>query len=381
MLSKPFTYLNLSDIHFFHSLTPTEYTTESLTEYFDDFKPTSRFAGLDMILFGGDITDDRRDFKDPCVYLMKEWFYRLMVFCCEHDIALRILRGTPSHEYDQSRNLIPMAMAFGNKLDFKYIDVLHIEHHDKWDIDILYVPDEWAGSAQICQTQVTKLLADKGLDKVDIACMHGMFDYQLPELGEHKLKHDSKFYLDIVKYFINIGHVHRCTTFDRILAQGSFERLAHGEEEKKGGILCCIDPNKESRFEFIENKRAKIFKTVNVKTKDLDKAIEQVSKVADTLPERSHIRISCTKDHPILNSLQAFKLSYPLLYWKTDKKDKDDKPAADAFSELMNIQADYIPISITKDTIVQQIMDKVLSKTDLDGRQQMILSEELGLLK
>lgn len=380
MLNKPFTYLNISDIHLFHRTNPTEYICGSIAEYFDDFSDRSRFTKLDMIAIGGDITDDRVDFKSPTVFQFFDIFNRLMKFCVKHEITLRILRGTPNHEYDQSRNLIPMAESFGEALDFRYVDTLYIEHLDKWGIDMLYVPDEWAGSAQKCQEQVLDLLKEKGLEQVDIACMHGMFDYQLPEIAEHILKHDSSFYLKVVKYFINIGHVHTCVTMDRILPQGSFDRLAHGEEEKKGGIICYLEPNKPGRFEFIENKRAKIFKTVNVRAKDLDKGLEQVSKVADSLVNESHIRIMTTKDNPIVNSLQSFKVRFPFLYWKLEKKDNVENDVKDTFSELIALNTDYTAISITRESVISQVMDCVLKKYELDGRHQSLLTQELKLL-
>lgn len=380
MLAKPFKYLNISDIHFFHKNTPTEYICESLTHYFGDFQDTSRFTDLDMILIGGDITDDRRDYKDPDVFTMNEWFYRLMVFCVKHSIALRILRGTPSHEYDQSKNLMHLAKAFGDKLDFLYVDTLYIEHYDKFDMDILYVPDEWAASAAKCQEQVQELLKQKDLTKVDIACMHGMFDYQLPDVADHLLKHDSSFYLEIVRYFINIGHVHIASTFDRILAQGSFDRLAHGEEAKKGGILCTIHAGVSSKFEFIENTKAKIYKTVSVKTKDIEKGLEQVSKVASSLPDDSHIRIMTTKDNPIVNSLQAFKLQFPLLYWKIEKKDEDEKDKPNDYNSVLSLDSKYQSISITSESIVDQILGKISGKQELDGKQYLLLKQELELL-
>ena len=44
------------------------------------------------------------------------------------------------------------------------------------------------------------------------------------------------------------------SVFERILAQGSFDRLAHNEEEDKGGIVVTIDKvNGNHSYRFIKN--------------------------------------------------------------------------------------------------------------------------------
>ena len=80
-----------------------------------------------------------------------------------------------------------------------------------------------------------------GLTKVDYAVMHGQFDYQLPKHITGMPRHDSQKYLDIVKHYIFIGHIHTHSVYDRIIAQGSFDRLTHGQEEPKGYVVSIVD--------------------------------------------------------------------------------------------------------------------------------------------
>lgn len=377
-LKKKISYLTISDIHEFNDQNETSYIADSICAYFDDFKDTSRFAKMDIIFLAGDIFDYFKDTKNPDLVIVLVWMQRLMGFCARHGIKLRVLEGTPGHDYKQGRNFEPLAKTFGDKLDYKYVEVLSIERMEDLGIDVLYVPDEWGGSAAECKLQVQELLDRYGLEKVDIACMHGMFDFQIPDLGEHPLKHDSEWYMGIVRYFINIGHDHVFKTFNRILVQGSFDRIAHGEEGKKGGIVCHLDPGGENSFEFIENTRARIFKTITVKTKDLEKGIEQVRKVLEGLPSNAHVRISSGPSNPINSVIDNFKLAYPGMKFKKHKDKKQIEDTPDKLRETMELGSTYTSVAITSDNIVSLVMSAV--ETAMEPQQAELLRGELEAL-
>lgn len=368
-LKKNIAYLTVSDIHLFHDQNETSYICESFFEYMDGWRSTSRFSKLDIIFIAGDIFETYRDTKHPDNVHVNRWMYQLMLFCKTHGIKLRILYGTPGHDYKQSKNFEGMAAAFGPELDYKYFEVLSIEKMDDLGISILYVPDEWAGSAAVCKEQVIELLDRNGLDQVDIACMHGMFDFQIPDLGVHPLKHDSEWYHGIVRSYINIGHDHTFKTFGRIIVQGSFDRMAHGEEGKKGAVVCHLRTDGEHAFEFIENKRARTFKTIVVKTRDLEQAVEQVRKILDKLPTNSHIRISTARDNSINTVIDEFRRAHPGMKFKKHEDKKQKENAGNAFQETVSLTQTYTAISLNEDNIIQQTLDnlsKQLSPQELD---------------
>ena len=376
-LKKNIDYLTLSDIHCLNDLNETSYISGSIRHYFSDFSPSSPFKDLDIIFLAGDIFDTYRDSKSKDVVLVLGWMRELMGFCARHSIKLRVLKGTPGHDYDQSELFTPLSMAYEETLDYKYVSVLSIEKMEDLGISVLYVPDEWAGSAAKCKEQVIDMLDMHGIEKVDIACMHGMFDFQIPDLGEHPLKHDTQWYLSIVKYFINIGHDHGFKTFDRVLVQGSFDRIAHGEEGKKGGIVCHLRDT-ESWFEFVENKRARIFKTITVKTKDLDEAIEQVRKIVDKLPDNAHVRISTSSDNPILTVIDEFKRAHPKMTFKKHKDKKQSDLKANELTETVGLSTAYDTIAITPGNIVELVLQNI--QPALEPHAKSLLIPELELL-
>lgn len=375
MLKKDISYLTLSDIHTLNDSNETGYICESIREYFSDFKPTSRFVDLDIIFLAGDIFDTYKDSKSNDVVKVIGIMRELMSFCVRHDIKLRVLKGTPGHDYDQSELFTPIALAYEGKLDYKYAEVLSIEKMDDLGLSVLYVPDEWAGSAAKCREQVIDLMRMHHLEKIDIACMHGMFDFQIPDLGEHPLKHDTQWYLSIIRYFINIGHDHTFKTFDRIIVQGSFDRIAHGEEGKKGGVVCYLRPGAESWFDFIENKRARIYKTITVKSKDLDTAIEQVRKVLDKLPDNSHVRISTGPDNPILTVMDEFKRANPKMIFKKHKDKKQHIESVNELAKAVSLASTYEVVALTKSNIVEMILSNM--STPLTPEANDLLLSEL----
>lgn len=365
-------YLTVSDIHFLHTSNETLYICDSFFHYFDGYSSKSRFIDLDIIFIAGDIFDINRDSKNPDLILVLNWFRSLASFCMNFGIKLRVLEGTPGHDYRQPRLFDAVAKAMGSGLDYRYIDVLEIEIMRDLDLSILYIPDEWKKSAAKAQEDVIEAMSHSGLDFIDIGIMHGMFDFQIPELGEHHpLKHDSRWYLEHISGFINIGHDHKFKTMDRILVQGSFDRISHGEEGKKGGIVCTLDPVNGNSFEFIENKRARVFKTIVVKNKELDSILKQVNKVLSNIPEDSHVRFSSAPGNPVFTLLDEFKKSYPRM---TFKKHHDKKQLAEhksALEETISLTSTYVSISLTKETIVQTTLDSLVG----------LSSEELSILK
>lgn len=382
VLKKRISYLTISDIHTLNKLTSTEFIADSLFHYFDGFKSTSPFAKLDIIFLAGDIFDYYEDSKSPNIALVMNFMKLLMGFCVKHKIKLRSVYGTPSHDWKQARLFAPIAAAFGDALDYKYTEELEIEIMEDLGISVLYVPDEWKNSAAKAKEDVQKALDDAGLEKVTLAIMHGMFDFQIPDLPiDHPLKHDSKWYLEKVETYINIGHDHVFKTLDRILVQGSFDRIAHGEEGKKGGIVCTLDPVLGNSFEFVENKRAKIFKTITVKTRDIDQAAEQIKNVLKDIPNHSHIRISSTPDNPIFTVFNELKRSHPTLTFKKhkDKKQVREQEKNNKLQETIDLKSSYTSVTIVPDNIVGLIKDS-MDLVDVSEEDLELLSYELERL-
>ena len=366
-------YLVLSDVHLGSKNNPTEGIITNLDTFFEDYSPKSDHCKLDIIFIAGDLFDRLLDMDDENTHLIKLWLDRLSRFCSRENISLRILKGTPSHDWNQSSQAETVWKISQTPGDFKYIDTLSIEYMEKHDIHVLYVPDEWAGTTQETLDQVKTLMAEMQLKTVDIAIMHGLFNYQLPGVGKTTSKHDELSYLELVKYFINIGHIHTHSTYERILAQGSFDRLTHGEEEPKGAMLMILDPDDGNKFFFLENKKAKIFKTITLKLADVDRCLEFIDKQLLKIPINSYIRIKARKDHGVYQAFEELKLRYPLYHLsKKSLEDEEEAVHNEYINDLLGME--YSSVQIERSNITTLLFDEIQKKHSLNTAQQTIFN-------
>lgn len=367
-------YLVISDIHLFHKNTPTDFIVDNLDVFFEQYSPTSAFAKLDAIFVAGDMFETLSLIGEEVVCAMG-WFYRLFDFCARHSIVLRVLEGTPSHDAGQGKFLVPIAQRYNEKLDFKYINKLDIERIDSLGLSVLYVPDEWLGSTHKTQLAVEELMDTNSVTQVDIAIMHGLFSFQVPELKKPHLKHDEVFFLNKVRYFINIGHDHKPKTHLRIIVQGSFDRLRHGEEHPKGACWCYLRQDGNHGYVLLENKLAKVYTAIHVRLKDLDKAMDYVRKKVSDLAPNSFVEIKAKPGHPILQNIDLLRKEFVFLNFTKDQIDDDDKPVNKIAAVLQS--PEYTPVSLTKDNIVERVTEEVaqnksLSQDDLLRLKQML---------
>lgn len=346
-------YVVVSDIHLGHRKNPTERITNNLK---NTLLPLFE-KGFQILFIAGDLFDRLLDNTMSDNTSAKLWIFWLLQQCEKHQVKLRVLEGTPSHDRKQSSEFDTIYHIASSSIDYKYIPYLYIEYIEDLNINVLYVPDEWHTDPQETFKQVKTLLKEKALDQVDIAIMHGQFGYQLKNVPDKIPRHQEDQYLGIVKYMVHIGHVHQYSQFERIIAQGSFDRLAHGEEDAKGLVWANI--YKEGTFDhfFIENKHALIFKTILIKNQDYQTAIEELDKKISKYPEGSYIRIKAKKNHPLFLDFNKVELRYLRYYLSRQISDQKEE-----YKTLTNIDTglfDYTAFAITKENIGQLLKEEL----------------------
>ena len=368
MKKSKISYLVLSDIHLGHNINTTENIINNLQLYFkDNYK---EFSKLDMICIAGDVFDKLLVSSSIDFILSTEWLTELIVFCKQHDIILRILEGTPSHDRNQSKVITSIIKKLNIELDYKYIDTLYIEHHNRLGIDILYIPDEYKHKAEDTYKEVLELLTERKLKKVDIAFIHGQFHYQLP-MVKLDSSHNMEDYLNIVKYYISVGHIHNPSVYERIIAQGSFDRLAHNEEEDKGGVMITLT-EKESSFKFVYNKNAMIFKTYRFDKETIEEITNILDKDLKKMKDKSNIRIISNSEEFLSSNIKDLRLRYPNINIKIEKNKNKEENKFNIIEELPKIET----FSITKDNILDLITLE-LNKYNLTEKEIKELKSEV----
>lgn len=351
----------------------------NLDKYFDNYTDQSPFVELDFICIVGDLFDKEISFGSSAVTASLLWVSRLAHFCARHKIVLRLLRGTYSHDKDQCRQieaLIKSLTHLSDSLDFRYFETLDIEIHERLGISMLFIPDNHAPTTEITLAAVKSKMSQLGLEQVDFTFMHGTFRYQL-KYGKDEHKHIESEYLALTKHYVFVGHIHNHSFYERIISHGSFDRLSHGEEEAKGGIVWKVDSNHERQFQFWPNTSAKIFKTVVLSYDDLDNSLKQISKEIKDLPEGSYVRIAATKNHPAILGLVEIQNRWPDLVFTKEGLDGLENEANSL--QLIDAVRDdgFVPVVIDETNVVDMVLFGVLEKNQLSAREQQRLKEIL----
>lgn len=372
LMMTNFNYLVLSDIHLGALNTPASEILDNLTEYFLNFSDESDLAKLDVLFIAGDLWDSAIQLSSNVVDLAIPWIHRLFRWAARNDVVVRVLEGTPSHDRRQGKLLNHILKVSELEVDFAYVDQLSIEYMERFKKHILYVPDECRTTADAIQNDIELMLLEKNLQQVDIAIMHGMFKYQLGFIPPNPHVLDEEWFLSIVRGYIHIGHIHIASQYNRIIAQGSFDRLAHGEEDPKGGVLVKqINENEYCHF-FIENPKAKIYKTVKV-SGEVEKALKVVDREIKNLPHGSYVRIQAVSTHAIFQSFETLIKKYPLFTFSKKAVAEDSEETI--VSE--QITQNYVPVILNERTIINAIVDEVMSKHPLLPEEEISLRDYL----
>lgn len=359
--------LTISDVHLGNRNTPSEFILNNLTKFFGDFGIKDNFPDLKVIFFAGDLWDDSIQMSSSTVSGFFHFWSRFTRWCHRKQITVRILEGTPKHDRRQGETIASFTQIVCPELDFRYVNKLSIEHMACIGTSVLYVPDEWRPTADQCYQDVIDLMAEEKLSSVGIGIMHGMFAYQLGTIPMNAKVHKEELYLNLVEHFVSVGHIHTRSQYERIFAQGSFDRIAHGEPLAKGAWYFKANPEKGWTPIFMENKTAKIYETVTVDG-DLGKALKKIDKAIKDLPNGSYVRIVAPAGHEVFQAMDGFLAKYPFLYFSR----KAGKAEIEA--EVVSEAPSFRVMNLNRQTLNEAIFGEVIARHDLSPEQSKRLN-------
>jgi len=348
--------LELSDVHIGH---PKTTTPEVLATLYQIFSNTEDFAKVDIVFIAGDFFDRQLYLSSDPVRLVEEWILYFLRLCKKLDVVVRVLEGTPSHDWKQSERFIKLNEHAKIGCDVRYFSAMEIEHIDRFGIDVLYIPDEYRSTTDAVWDEVVQTLAAKNLDKVDYVVMHGAFEHQMPKHTHGKLQlHNADRYLSICRSYIFVGHVHLYSQYQRILSAGSTQRLSHGEEGPKGHLRVQRHEVYDDIITFVENRGAKKYITVACEKLDQEEALAKIQRALRNLPKDSHVRVSCRKQDPAITLTSRLELEYPNYHWSIRETGKNNTDAIILVDNRHEIQR----LTIKPDNIGTLLLDRIRHK-------------------
>ncbi len=347
--------LEFSDIHFLHPRTPTRHIVDNFLHYLHQYDNVP----VDLVIIAGDVFDRDVSFNDRDITDVIGWFFEVALWCAKKNATLRVLEGTPSHDAAQARHFGEMIGNARIPVDYRYIDTVMVEKIPHLDLSILYVNDEYHPDTEVTLRDAKAAIKDANLTQVDIAVMHGCFNYQLPPAASKAPRHNESEYLSLVKHYIFIGHHHTHSVYDRIIASGSFDRLSHGQEEPKGFIDATIKTGEDS-FYFIENEKAMQYLTLTPRSKTMEGVSKEIKRAISTLQMGSFLRLRLPTDHPASVGFNSLKRDYEFYYLSKIGMDEDNEDPVRVIEDMDIIQ--YIPVTITENNIIPLILEEAIRR-------------------
>ena len=332
----------ISDIHLFHPQTHTSLIIENLDKAFPDNAET---AALDVIHIDGDLFDTDVPYADGLVPLIESWALRFLRRCSKHDIMLRVLAGTYSHDRNQSRMFDKLKTLHNLDVDLLYVDKVWVEHSEKLATTILYVPDFTTIDEQTVWGMVETAMNEAGVSRVGYAHIHGGWSYQMPDMpAVQRLCHRMDKYLAIVDNYISSGHIHTPSIYARIYCNGSFDRLNQGEEEPKGHWRFWVPKDGKDEITFIVNEGAQTYTRVDVMGLPLEEAISRIESVAKVLRVDSRIEIQSVRGDPIFGAIPRMRTMYPNLVWSIKALARAENAKSNPMEQLVITTHTRLPL-------------------------------------
>lgn len=337
-------------------------------------------AELDILFIVGDFFDGLLDMNGQAGWTAGCIIAELIALAKEHMFLIRVVRGTFSHDRMQNQffQIESTPSYIGRDLLVRVFDSISIEHLEELNLDVMYVPDDLP--CDDAMSAVREKLDEYQLKRVDIMLNHGYWGHLLPKGIPHEPPntfHAERFD-DLVRGVILNGHVHQPSVYRKVISNGSFERLCHGEEEAKGFFVIYYDTvSGQSTHTFVENIYATVFRTFNCtkwRTEEdvLDEYGAWMTNVLNSdisTSESVFIRIVCD-DPLLLQAVLTFTRQNSTKIILTSKKSsrKEDEDSEDiqiSVSELPMITEANLPEMIAKFLSSTKGID--IAITDIEG--------------
>ena len=337
---------------------------------------------VQFVNIGGDLFDEALGFGDVSVLCILAFITEFLKLCDENDVTVRVLKGTHLHDRTQLKTIPTLHQSNGLKNDLRYFDKVSLEYIERFDMRVLYIPDNTPQkTSDDVMRDVADLMAKAGWDYVDYVFIHAYFQHVVPDNVEMKCKVFRVDQFEFVKRAVMIGHVHTHHTNGMFIYHGSTDRTHQGEEEAKGCILVHDGgDDKPVRFRFIENKEAFVFRTYRVshftEVSNIVDEIEQKFKNED-LNKPLYVRI----EHPdaILRTaaVKELKRKYPEVVYShrnPDKKNKNNVRDSKELIESLTLSSAPTPQNLPE-AVIAHLASVGMTTTLTESRVRTMLEQ------
>lgn len=281
--------VNISDIHI--GKKDDMKLKEELEIFFDYLKDTE---DIDMITISGDLFDRVLTANEYGTTLALEFIQRLIDLYIP-EIAIRIIKGTRSHDFNQLDILKVFKEKAGSH--FKIIEKNEVEVFNGYKI--LYLPEEYPTDYDDFYKENLLGVEDKVYDFI---IGHGMIDFiaftGYEDDSENRVHgtptHKADDLIRVTKGPIIFGHIHEKQEYkNKIYYTGSYSRYSFDTPSEKGFMVFDIDDDDPSKFKmtFIENTKAPTYAVLDIDKLNLEGVDDHVKYIKELSDKYDFVKI------------------------------------------------------------------------------------------
>lgn len=293
--------IGIGDLHFGHPRINAESLYKKLRAcLYPELKDTH------LLMLTGDTYDQLLTVNSKAYHFACMFISDLLNISSQTGMQVRILHGTFTHDRDQLSVFntlhIPLPRA-----RFKVINSIYVEEITELramdeelpiKLHVGYIPDNlpYKYSTDAVE-QLKNMMTVAGYDRLDILVGHGTFEHVTVNTA-HKpaCLFTIQQFERIVQGPIIMGHIHTPGNTRNVYYCGSFERIAHGEEEDKGFYVFTEDTRQPNswRARFVKNTFTVPFYTITPEvTTDIPKITQAfITNVEELFPhKRGYLRV------------------------------------------------------------------------------------------
>lgn len=279
---KPCVTVNISDLHFGAPRLDPLRQADNLREYL-----FPEIVKSQMLTITGDVYHKPLMVNSLAADTTTAFILDMLTVADQHNVTVRAVRGTYSHDLDQMRHIATLHKHNKFKNDFKYYDTVTCEYIERFDMKCIFLPDDLPyDTSDTCIEEIKKMMDGRGWLNVDYVFGHGMFDHAMPDnIKKSERNYRIEQFTPFVKKRVVFGHVHDFSARSIQVYGGSPERWSFGEEGPKGFIV-IEDTGDASKVRFVENKGTIPFLTVDMtklKSLNSEDAVAEVIKKTEEL--------------------------------------------------------------------------------------------------
>lgn len=282
--------INISDIHI------GKKDDMKLEKELDIFLDYVKGNPCEVLTISGDLFDRVLTANEYGTVMAINFIKNLLSITTEHGTAVRIIKGTRSHDFNQ----LDILKFIKKEVSEFYFNIIERNSTEEINgVKFLYLPEEYPTDYDDFYKENLLSVEDKAYD---IIIGHGMIDFiaftGYEDDSENRVHgtptHKADDLIRVTKGPIIFGHIHEKQEYkNKIYYTGSYSRYSFDTPSEKGFMVFDIDLEDTSKFkmEFIENTDAPTYAVIDIDKLDLTDIDDHIKYINELTSQYDFVKI------------------------------------------------------------------------------------------